>query len=271
VKRVLAAFLVALTSHGVFFVLGFNWRPVSRGRSAPLQPVTLFFNAVQPAAPARAKISKPLPAAAIPGAVEPKKRKAALKPKPIKKPKAGSRPKPATKPKTRPKPPPRKKRVPAPRPSPVLMPKTRTDAETARKTRAAAEFRPPENRPKAPALSAPVGGTKTGSTPAKRRAPAKPGGASSALRRAVPLYARRPAMKYPLRARRRGYQGSVELEVLVGADGKVQKVKVISSSGYKVLDRAAVRWVKQWTFIPAMRGDEKVASWVKVPVRFKLD
>jgi protein TonB len=90
------------------------------------------------------------------------------------------------------------------------------------------------------------------------------------IREARPLYRSNPPPKYPAVARRRGFQGNVVLEVLVGPAGNVIELHVLSSSGYPILDRAAKSSVKNWTFEPGMRGQEKVEMWVRVPIRFEL-
>ena len=90
------------------------------------------------------------------------------------------------------------------------------------------------------------------------------------LKKATPLYKRNPAPQYPRLAKRRGYQGTVLLEVLVNPQGRVDDLKVIRSSGYSVLDKAATSSVKDWLFEPGLRGDQAVEMWVRVPVRFKL-
>ena len=90
------------------------------------------------------------------------------------------------------------------------------------------------------------------------------------VREAMPLYRINPAPKYPRIARRRGYQGTVVLEVLVDRNGRVGELRVYTSSGYKILDRAALASVKGWAFEPGMRGNQKVEMWVRVPVRFQL-
>jgi protein TonB len=72
-------------------------------------------------------------------------------------------------------------------------------------------------------------------------------------------------------ARKRGYQGTVVLEVLVDRGGKVKELNLSASSGYSVLDQAALASVKTWIFDPGTRGGEKVDMWVKVPVRFQLE
>lgn len=90
------------------------------------------------------------------------------------------------------------------------------------------------------------------------------------IREARPLYRSNPPPKYPVVARRRGFQGNVVLEVLVGQIGNVIDLRVLSSSGYPILDRAAETAVKNWTFEPGMRGQEKVKMWVRIPIRFEL-
>ena len=90
------------------------------------------------------------------------------------------------------------------------------------------------------------------------------------LQEARPLYRRNPPPRYPRLAEKRGYEGTVVLEVLVDQRGKVGDLRVLSSSGYNVLDRAALAAVKDWSFEPASRGDEKVEMWVKIPIRFQL-
>jgi protein TonB len=93
---------------------------------------------------------------------------------------------------------------------------------------------------------------------------------SSRVIEAVPLYKRNPPPVYPRRAKRRGYEGVVVLEILVNKQGRPAEIKIVTSSGYGVLDRAAERAVRQWVFEPATRGEEKIAMWVQVPVRFQL-
>jgi TonB family protein len=50
---------------------------------------------------------------------------------------------------------------------------------------------------------------------------------------------------YPGLAQRNGYQGTVSLEITFDASGAVQAVKVLKSSGYSILDSAAMDKVKK--------------------------
>ncbi len=90
------------------------------------------------------------------------------------------------------------------------------------------------------------------------------------IHEARPIYRSNPPPKYPRTARIRGYQGNVMLDVLVNKNGTVGDLKVIKSSGYPLLDRAAKSSVKNWLFEPGMIGKEKVKMWVRVPIRFEL-
>jgi len=88
---------------------------------------------------------------------------------------------------------------------------------------------------------------------------------------ATPRYNENPPPVYPAIARKRNCQGTVILEVFVKEDGRVGDLRVVESSNYSLLDRAAAKAVRRWLFEPARRGDRKVSMWVNVPVRFRLE
>jgi TonB family protein len=75
---------------------------------------------------------------------------------------------------------------------------------------------------------------------------------------------------YPDEARRQGMEGTVYVRVLVNRSGKAEEVVVAKSSGSYLLDSAAVRTAKTFTFSPAMMGDEALKAWVRVPIEFKF-
>lgn len=85
-----------------------------------------------------------------------------------------------------------------------------------------------------------------------------------------PVYKDTPEPPYPALARRMGYQGTVELEVLVSGSGMVEELRIATSSGYPVLDKSALEAVRRWRFEPGTRDAVKQPIWVKIPVRFKL-
>lgn len=88
---------------------------------------------------------------------------------------------------------------------------------------------------------------------------------------ARPSYGFTPRPGYPAVAIRRGYEGSVLLNVRVLPNGEPEEVTIFRSSGHKVLDNAALKAVKRWKFVPAQRGFKAVSSWVKVPIEFRLE
>ncbi len=84
-------------------------------------------------------------------------------------------------------------------------------------------------------------------------------------------YLSNPKPFYPRVARRRGMQGMVVLEVEVSIEGLPKKVEIEVSSGFKLLDIAAVETVRGWRFVPAQRNGVAVVASVDVPVRFVLN
>ena len=90
------------------------------------------------------------------------------------------------------------------------------------------------------------------------------------LQMAYPRYQLNTPPTYPGLARKRGQEGTVILQVLVNREGRVDDLKIDTSSNLTLLDRAAVTAVRKWSFEPGRRGEEKVPMWVRVPVTFKL-
>ncbi len=91
------------------------------------------------------------------------------------------------------------------------------------------------------------------------------------FRQALPRYDSSPAPEYPAVAKRRGWQGKVQFEVLVLENGRVGNLEILVSSGYKSLDHAARKAIYRWKFQPASSYGVAVESRVVVPVVFKLD
>lgn len=88
---------------------------------------------------------------------------------------------------------------------------------------------------------------------------------------AKPRYRENPAPEYPWAAQQRGEQGTVLVEAWVRTDGSVGEARVHRSSGVEDLDRAATQAVRRWRFEPARRDQAPVATWVRVPIRFRLE
>ena len=73
---------------------------------------------------------------------------------------------------------------------------------------------------------------------------------------------------YPEWARKKGVQGTVVVQALVGKDGRVKSTHIASS--VPDLDDYAVACVKQWRFKPAKTAGKPIAVWVAIPVKFTL-
>ena len=87
---------------------------------------------------------------------------------------------------------------------------------------------------------------------------------------AKPKYKENPLPHYPQIARRRGYEGRTLIRVKVLENGKAGKIEVEESSGFKVLDTAALKSVSGWTFVPGRINGKRTEQWIRVPIRFVL-
>lgn len=74
---------------------------------------------------------------------------------------------------------------------------------------------------------------------------------------------------YPPLSQRRSESGKVVLRVELGVDGRVDSVRIESSSGFKRLDAAAVAVVKTWRCNPSIRGGQPVRAVALQPFNFK--
>ena len=84
-------------------------------------------------------------------------------------------------------------------------------------------------------------------------------------------YLKNQPPKYPISALKNKQQGTVLLEIKVSVEGEPRSVIIEKSSGFEMLDEAAIAAVKQWKFIPARRGSSVVEANVIVPIKFKLN
>lgn len=77
---------------------------------------------------------------------------------------------------------------------------------------------------------------------------------------------------YPERARRERQEGTVVLQIEILENGRAREVRVKQSSGYELLDKAAVDSVKSWRFVPAKNRatGKAVACVTSLPIVFRL-
>lgn len=76
---------------------------------------------------------------------------------------------------------------------------------------------------------------------------------------------------YPRRARDLGQEGTAMVRVKLDHAGNPAEVSLLESSGYALLDHAAIRAARGWQFEPERRGGRPVAAFVHIPVRFALN
>lgn len=73
---------------------------------------------------------------------------------------------------------------------------------------------------------------------------------------------------YPLLAKQMKVQGSVLLQALIGRDGNIQDLHVLS--GPTILSEAARQAVKQWRFKPYMQEGQPVETEARITVNFTI-
>lgn len=85
----------------------------------------------------------------------------------------------------------------------------------------------------------------------------------------LPRFIHRSLPVYPPSMRQQGKEGTVLIEALVDATGKVRKVDVIQSAG-ALFDAAAVAAIEASSLIPAHTNGKPVPVILRVPIRFRL-
>lgn len=102
-----------------------------------------------------------------------------------------------------------------------------------------------------------------------RRPPSEPpqerAEAGAAEKQSETAKAQTPEPPYPPLARRRGWTGRGVIEFTIAADGTCRDIRVVESTGYRVLDDAMVEAVEEWRFPPGRAGNR-----VRRPFRFQL-
>lgn len=82
------------------------------------------------------------------------------------------------------------------------------------------------------------------------------------------LQSREMPFRYPVRLWREGVEGEVLLRIHVTVLGTVDSVELEQSSGHAELDSIALHGARQLRYDPATEGEQPVAVWATLPVRF---
>ena len=77
-----------------------------------------------------------------------------------------------------------------------------------------------------------------------------------------------PQASYPLLAQHMNVQGSVVLQAIIGADGIIQDLHVVS--GPAILSSAAQQAVREWRFKPVLQNGQPVETKARITVNFTI-
>jgi protein TonB len=75
---------------------------------------------------------------------------------------------------------------------------------------------------------------------------------------------------YPKRAVAMSQEGVAIVRALIDAEGNAREIRLWRSSGFTLLDEAALQAVRGWAFEPARSAGRAVTAWVEIPVNFQL-
>nr|WP_229414382.1 energy transducer TonB [Massilia arenosa] len=77
--------------------------------------------------------------------------------------------------------------------------------------------------------------------------------------------------EYPKASLMNEEQGTVTMSFLVNADGSVAESKLEKTSGFKNLDKAALKAIAACKFKPGTKDGAPAQTWTKVDYAWKLD
>ena len=84
------------------------------------------------------------------------------------------------------------------------------------------------------------------------------------------MSAEKPLPTYPKVARQKGWQGTVLLKVTVQEEGKPSEILIEQTSGFELLDQAAIKSVKNWKFRGLHSGKLALPYSLLIPIQFVL-
>jgi protein TonB len=117
-----------------------------------------------------------------------------------------------------------------------------------------------------------LGGVPTAAPPPPKKEPPKAAPRPSIIpvggRVQNALLIRNPQPVYPQIAKSARISGTVELSAIIGEDGHIQELKVVS--GHPLLRQAALDAVKQWVYKPTMLNEQPVKVSTTIDVIFTL-
>lgn len=85
-----------------------------------------------------------------------------------------------------------------------------------------------------------------------------------------PRYAANYQPEYPSSERRLGNEGRVVVKVLIGTDGRVKQVEMVSSPSSSFFEATRRRALEKWRFKPGTRDGVPMETWKTMAVRFVM-
>ena len=76
---------------------------------------------------------------------------------------------------------------------------------------------------------------------------------------------------YPLRAKRMGIEGWVDVKFLVTEKGIVDQITILKAKPVKIFDQSVIRCISSWRFSPGTVEGVPVKTWVMTTIRFELE
>ena len=79
-----------------------------------------------------------------------------------------------------------------------------------------------------------------------------------------------PRLLYPKTAQENEHIGNSKVQMVISRSGSVDKTIIVESSGFAVLDSAAVEYCKNLVFYPATRNGQPVVSRMEMDIKFNI-
>lgn len=84
-------------------------------------------------------------------------------------------------------------------------------------------------------------------------------------------YLQRPADNYPAVSREQGDEGTPIVEAIINEQGFPEEIHIFKSSGHRLLDKAAIDFVKKSQFKPQKENGKAVSVKRHIPIKYMLD
>ena len=85
-----------------------------------------------------------------------------------------------------------------------------------------------------------------------------------------PVILRKVEPEFPEPARKMGLAGKVVAKLLVGADGHVSRASIVEAVPEGIFEQGVLTALRQWEFKPGYFKNQAVATWVVLPITFRL-